>query len=248
MQQRGSIVYHDLVRTSSTSSCTCLTVVFITGFLYLAFLLEFGVTMAEEDRRVNDPPLQPDSGSESDDFHGPPPTPWTGVVLNVLMNLTLKQFLLQFLHLDCDVPGLVRVLNNSAPIDLRSTMAALDWPRRIYVQVASYTEFQRCVAQFGLLEHAPVLALDQQHAQGIFPARIYLHFVSAFRALEQYEHLVSAQSVVIVRLENRISRLEHAVANGEPLTLTPRFPPECSAWFQDSPSTQPEPSAATDAD
>ena len=243
MQHRGSIVYHDLVRTSSTSSRTCLTVAFVTGFLSLAFLLEFGINMAEEDHKVIDPPLQPDSGSESDDLHGPPPTPWTGVVLNVLMNLTLKQFLLQFLHLDCDVPGLVRVLNNSVPIDLRSTMAALDWPRRLYVQVASYTEFQRCVAQFGLL-----LAPDQQRAQGIFPVRMYLHFVSAFRAIEQYEHLVSAQSVVISRLENRISRLERSIAHGEPLTLTPRLPTECSVWFQDSPSTQPEPSAATDAD
>ena len=243
MQHRGSIVYHDLVRTSSTSSRTCLTVAFVTGFLSLAFLLEFGINVAEEDHKVIDPPLQPDSGSESADLHGPPPTPWTGVVLNVLMNLTLKQFLLQFLHLDCDVPGLVRVLNNSVPIDLRSTMAALDWPRRLYVQVASYTEFQRCVAQFGLL-----LAPDQQRAQGIFPVRMYLHFVSASRAIEQYEHLVSAQSVVISRLENRISRLERSIAHGEPLTLTPRLPPECSVWFQDSPSTQPEPSAATDAD
>ena len=106
MQHRGSIVYHDLVRTSSTSSCTFLTVAFVTGFLSLAFLLEFGINMAEEDNRVLDPPLQPDSGSESDDFHGPPPTPRTGVVLNVLMNLTLKQFLMQFLHLDSNVPDL----------------------------------------------------------------------------------------------------------------------------------------------
>jgi len=68
--------------------------------------------------------------------------------------------------------GLVRVLNNYIPIDLRSTMAALEWPRRLYVQVASYTEFQRCVAQFGLLEHAPVLTLDQQRAQGTFPVRM----------------------------------------------------------------------------
>ena len=170
MQHRGSIVYHDLVRTSSTSSCTFLTVAFVTGFLSLAFLLEFGINMTEEDNRVLDPPLQPDSGSESDDFHGPPPTPWTGVVLNVLMNLTLKQFLMQFLHLDSNVPGLVRVLNNSIPIDLRSTMAALEWPRRLYVQVASYTEFQRCVAQFGLLEHAPVLNTGSATCPGNLPS------------------------------------------------------------------------------
>jgi hypothetical protein len=46
------------------------------------------------------------------------------------------------------------------------------------------------------------------------PTRVHLHLVSVFRALQQYENIVSAQSVVISRLQDRLARLEHAVATG----------------------------------
>ena len=63
------------------------------------------------------------------------------------------------------------------------------------------------------------------------PTRVHLHLVSVFRALQQYENIVSAQSVVISRLEDRLARLEHAIATGLQLVLTPRPPPDASVWF-----------------
>lgn len=144
----------------------------------------------------------------------------------------------QYFLIDVDAPGLVRVLNSSTPIDLRTMISGLDWPRSLHVQVSSYSEYQKCLLHFTDLEHDPVLAPHQQRAQSTLPTRVHLHFVSVFRALQQYENLISAQSVVIGRLEDRLARLEKAVAHGEPLVLTPKQRPPASVWFP-SPSNSP---------
>ena len=173
------------------------------------------------DSRVLDPPLQPEESSESDDLHGAPPTPWSGVVLNLVANMTVKQMVVQCFHLDADTPGLVRILHNSTVIDPRTMVTGLEWPRRVSVQISSFTEYQRCLVLFAQLGHAPILTPHDQRAHGTLPTRVSLYFVSVFRALQQYENLVSAQSVAIKRLEDRLSRLERAVSMGEPLVLTP---------------------------
>ena len=198
--------------------------------------------MDDPDSRVGDPPLQPDSSSDDADLQGAPPTPWGGVILNLLTNLTLKQMLVQYLHVDVEVPGLVRVISHSAPIDLNTAISGLEWPRQIFIQISSFTEYQRCLLYFTQLQHAPVLTPPQQAAQSTLPTRIHLHFISVFRALEQYDNLVSAQSVVIARLENRISRLERCLSTGEPIVLTPRAQPENSVWYPESTSSPTEPS------
>ena len=161
-----------------------------------------------------------------------------GSINHILTNMTLKQMILQFLHIDSEIPGLVRVLSNSQPIDLRTTVAGLEWPRNIHVQISSYTEYQRSLLQFTLLQHAPVLTPAEQQAQSTLPTRVHVHLVSVFRALQQYENLASAQSVVITRLD-RLTRLERCVSTGEPLVLTPRRQPGCSVWFGDSSPSQP---------
>ena len=198
--------------------------------------------------QVVDPPVQPDLSSDSDDLHGPPPTPWSGVVLNLVANLTIKQMIIQFFHLDVDTPGLIRVLHNSTVIDPRTMVSGLEWPRRVSVQISSFTEYQRCLVHFGQLDHAPILTPQQQRDQGTLPTRVSVYFVSVFRALQQYENLISSQSVVINRLEDRISRLERAVSLGEPLVLTPKQRPEASVWFPSSPEDPQPPASRTEAD
>ena len=172
-------------------------------------------------------------------FRGAAPTPWGGVILNLLINLTLKQMLLQFFHLDVAVPGLVRIISHSTPIDLNTSIAGLDWPRQIFIQVASFTEYQRALIHFGALQHAPILTPSQQREQGTLPTRVHIHFISTFRALQQYDNLVSAQSVVIARLESRLARIEHCLTTGQPLVLTPRANPEASVWYP-----EPEPTSS----
>ena len=113
------------------------------------------------------------------------------------------------------------------------------------MQISSYTEYQRSLGIFHHLQHAPVATPHEHHAQGTRPVQVYLHFVSVFRALQQYENLISSQSVVIGRLEARLARLERAVSTGEPIVLTPRQPTELSVWYPDSPS-QSEPAAASE--
>ena len=242
MRQRGAIVYRDL-RPSGFPLSFWIVGSFLTGIAALILSLEFSITM--EDRRVLDPPLQPTESSSDDDFYGGPPTPWGGVVLHFLVNLTLKQMVAQVFHLDVDTPGLVRILCNSTPVDLRTTVDGLDWPRRVFVQISSYTEYQRSFGIFHHLQHAPVATPHEHHAQGTRPVQVYLHFVSVFRALQQYENLISSQSVVIGRLEARLARLERAVSTGEPIVLTPRQPTELSVWYPDSPR-QSEPAAASE--
>ena len=240
MQRRGAIVYADSIASKSVSIRLLVSVFFAGAAVLLAFL-EFSVNMAEPQSQVLDPPLQPDAASSSDDdLHGSPPTSYGGVILNLLTNLTLKQMLLQFFHLDVDVPGLVRVISHSVPIDLNTSIGGLDWPRQIFIQVSSFTEYQRTLVHFGQLQHAPILTPAQQTAQGTLPTRIHLHFISVFRSLQQFDNLVSAQSVVIARLEQRIARLEHCLTTGDPLVLTPRPVPEASVWY---PEPSPSPAA-----
>jgi len=158
MRRRGAIVYGDLNFPPVVHySRLFLVSIFIAGCAFLLAILEFSVLMEDEDSRVGDPPLQPDVSSEDDDLHGPPPTPWGGVVLNLLTNLTLNQMLLQYLHLDVAVPGLVRVISLSTPIDLNMSISGLAWPRQIFIQISSFTEYQRCLLHFAQLQHAPIL-------------------------------------------------------------------------------------------
>ena len=110
--------------------------------------------MDSDDHRVTDPPLQPNESSD-DEFYGGPPTPWSGVVLHLFINLTLKQMVAQLFHLDVDTPGLVRILCNSTPIDLRTSIAGLDWPRRVYVQVSSFTEYPKKPESFSSASTCP---------------------------------------------------------------------------------------------
>ena len=237
MQHRGAIVYHDLLRSSTLTSRFWFLASFLAGIVVLLAFLEVCTSMSDDDNRVLDPPLQHNDSSD-DDIHGGPPTPWTGVALNLLINLTLKQMVAQIFHLNVDTPGLIRVLCNSTPIDFRTTIAGLDWPRRVYVQVSSFTEYQRAVHLFNQLQHAPVAPPQEHRARGTLPVQVYLHFVSVFRALQQYENLISSQSVVIGPLEDRLTRLERSVSTGEPLVLTPRQVPELSVWFPESPPAQ----------
>ena len=234
MQRRGAIVYHDLLRTSPGLFHFWTIASFFAGIAVLLAFLEFGISMDPDDHRVNDPPLEPNVSSE-DDVHGGPPTPWSGVVLDLIVNLTLKQMVAQIFHLDVDTPGLVRVLSNATSIDMRTTISGLEWPRRVYVQVSNFTEYQRSVHHFNQLQHAPVATPQQHRARGTLPVQVYLHFISVFRALQQYDNLISSQSIVIGRLEDRLARLERAVSTGETLTLTPRQQPEFSVWFPESP-------------
>ena len=239
MQRRGAIVFKDLQVTPGNFKLFVLSA-FIFGVAFLVALLEFAVLMDPDDSRVGDPPLQPEVSSSDDDIHGPPPTPWGGVILNLLTNLTLKQMLIQLLHLDVDVPGLVRVISHAAPIDLNMSISGLEWPRQIFIQISSFTEYQRCLLYFTQLQHAPVLTPPQQAAQSTLPTRVHLHFISVFRALQQHDNLISAQSVVIARLEHRIARLERSLTTGEPLVVTPRAQPDRSVWYTDSPPEQPD--------
>lgn len=241
MRRRGAIVYHDLqLEPFSSTSKLFLVSAFIAGFAFLFTLLELTIWM--DPSEVADPPLQPDASSEDDDLQGSPPTPWGGVILNLLTNLTLKQMLLQLLHIDVDVPGLVRVISHSAPIDLNTSISGLDWPRQIFIQISSFTEYQRCLVYFNQLQHSPVLTPPEQAAQSTLPTRVHMHFISVFRSLQQYDNLVSAQSVVIARLENRIARLERSLTTGEPLILTPRPQPDRSVWYSESTSSNAVPS------
>ena len=233
MHRRGAIVYTDITSGSHSSSKLLLVSIFIAGVACFWALLEIATEM-DPDSRVLDPPLQPVVSSDDDDIHGAPPTPWGGVVLNLLTNLTLKQMLLQFLHLDVAVPGLVRVLSHSTSIDLNTSIDGLEWPRQIFIQISSFTEYQRCLLHFAQLQHAPVLTPPQQTAQSTLPTRVHVHFISVFRSLQQYENLISTQSVVIARLEHRLARLERCLSTGEPLVLTPRPQPDRSVWYPDS--------------
>jgi len=243
MRQRGAIVYQDLLRPPVGAFNFWIFASFVAGIAALITVLELSVSMDSDDHRVTDPPLQPNESSD-DEFYGGPPTPWSGVVLHLFINLTLKQMVAQLFHLDVDTPGLVRILCNSTPIDLRTSIAGLDWPRRVYVQVSSFTEYQRSLNLFHQLQHAPDVPPQEHHARGTLPVHVYLHFISVFRALQQYDNLISSQSVAIERLENRLARLETAVATGEPILLTPRQQPEPSVWFPDSPRRQPSPAAS----
>ena len=242
MQRRGAIVYKDLQSFASIPYFHIFWLsAFVAGFCCFFALLEFTSQMADPDTRVGDPPLQPETTSSDDDFYGAPPTPWGGVILNLLTNLTLKQMLVQFLHIDVEVPGLVRVISHAAPVHLNTAISGLEWPRQIFIQISSFTEYQRCLNHFNQLQHGPVLTPAQQQAQNTLPTRIHLHFISVFRSLQQYDNLVSAQSVVIARLENRIARLEHCLLTGEPLVVTPRPPPDESVWYTATSPDQPSP-------
>ena len=232
-------MFRDLQGSSKNFKLLVLTA-FVLGIAFIIAFLEISVLMdPDDDSRVNDPPLQPEVLSSDDDIQESPPTPWGGVILNLLTNLTLKQMLIQFLHLDVDVPGLVRVISHSAPVDLNLSISGLEWPRQIFIQISSFTEYQRCLLYFNQLQHAPVLTPPQQAAQSTLPTRVHLHFISVFRALQQHDNLISAQSVVIARLENRIARLERSLTTGEPLIVTPRAQPDRSVWYAESPSAQP---------
>lgn len=237
MRQRGAIVYRDL--RPPAFPIIWILAAFVAGIAVFIGLLELAIPMDIETNQVQDPPLQPTESSD-DDFYEAPPSPWTGVVLHLLVNLTLKQMLAQVFHLDADTPGLVRILCNSTVVDLRTSIEGLEWPRRLYIQIASYTEYQRSVNFFHQLQHAPVATPPEHRARGTLPVNICLHFISVFRALQQQDNLISSQSVVIARLEDRLRRLETAVSTNQPLVLTPRPTAQASVWYPPSPTTATE--------
>ena len=80
------------------------------------------------------------------------------------------------MNLDPEMPGLF----GSIPVTLKSTIQSLDWPRRLYIQVSSFSEYRRFVLAFAELQHAPVLTPQEQRSQGTYPTRVYVHYISLF--------------------------------------------------------------------
>eukprot|EP00435_Cladocopium_sp_Y103_P065319 s1087_g27.t1 len=175
---------------------------------------------------TNTPPHLSDAESEL-----PPPSPAHGVFLAFPGRTTVGQIAMNLFDLDYEVPGLLRFSDVGSTVMSPTTqLAAMTYPRFMYIQVGAYSEFKRAAELFGRLEHVVHADRAVQETTDRLQIRIFLHFVSPFRALDQQARHSSMTETILDRLRTRLERVEYAYANGLPLQLSPRPTPMTSAW------------------
>eukprot|EP00435_Cladocopium_sp_Y103_P001304 s3833_g1.t1 len=172
------------------------------------------------------PPHLSDAESEM-----PPPSPSVGVVLEFRGRTTVGQIAMNLFELDYEVPGLLRFSDVGSTIMAPTTpVAIMRYPRMMYIQVGAYSEFKRAATVFSTLQHVAHSDRAVQEAADRLQVRIFMHFVSPFRALDQQSRHLSMTEAILDRLRTRLDRVEYAYANGLPLQLSPRPTPQTTAW------------------
>ena len=198
--------------------------------------------------QVHDPPMTQGhnpagSSSEDDDSDvTPPPAPNTGVSFQLPGTLQMRDLLESIFGRKATDPTLTRVLNQSGDVlHAVTTVASLETPRTLYIQFASFTEYTQAAALFQGFRHDPVLPRDQEIQQNLFSCRLFVHYLSVFRVLEHSRRVLSMQSVINDRLEDRVRDLEQIVAN-----LQQQLQTSASAT-DNNPETAPEQPETEDA-
>ena len=123
------------------------------------------------------------------------------------------QKLLNF-GLDPLEPRLICFRNSvNQPLANSMHIIELTYPRRVFIDVASYSKFVEVADTVAQTEHSswPTMA-EQEHNQE-YSVRIYIKFVSTFQALDDVHHFhTMLQTVINNNLEDRIKVLERAAS------------------------------------
>ena len=178
---------------------------------------------------VADPPMTSDQ-SQSEDETGspldPPPSPHQGILFHIAATMSILTFALQMFNIDGHSPGLLRAVDGAGNIlDLQTWFTNITWPRRLYLQLSSFTEFQKVVTLCAPMRHSPPLSWEEQQEQDVVPCRIYVHYISVFHTLERLQVLIHTQNNKISRFETHIAQLQHALRTETPLQAQPNtFP------------------------
>eukprot|EP00435_Cladocopium_sp_Y103_P033334 s391_g8.t1 len=161
----------------------------------------------------------------------PAPSPSIGAVLEFPGRTTVGQIAVNLFDLDYTVPGLLRFSDvGSTTVAPTTPIAVMRYPRMMYIQVGAYSEFKRAAELFSSLQHVPEVPRAVQETTDRLQIRIFMHFVSPFRALDQQSRHISMLEAVLDRLRLRLERVEYAYANGLPLQLSPRPTAQMTSW------------------
>eukprot|EP00435_Cladocopium_sp_Y103_P001180 s3748_g1.t1 len=213
--------------TPATSSCFGTlrgwSTSFLAGIIATVLFLELNMTAT--------PPHVSDAESEL-----PPPTAGFGAFLEFSGQTTLGQLVATTLDLNPREPGLLRLIaGNAAEISVTATVSDLEWPKHLYVQCSSYSEYKRVAPIFETLAHSPYQDRQVQYDNNRFTVRVFLHYVAVFRVLSEQRRLINMQQSMIDELRRRLDRVEQAYAANAPLTLTPRPQHTWDYWAQAHP-------------
>eukprot|EP00435_Cladocopium_sp_Y103_P030419 s2951_g7.t1 len=189
---------------------------------------------------TNTPPHLSDAESEL-----PPPSAAHGVVLEFPGRTTVGQIAMNLLELDYTIPGLLRFSDVGSTVVAPTTpIVVMQYPRFLYIQVGAYSEYKRAAELFDHLQHVEDAPRAVQETTDRLQIRIFLHWVSPFRALDQQSRHISMLEAILDRLRTRLERVEFAYANGLPLQLSPRPTPLTSVWDDEIPPEGAHPLAA----
>ena len=80
--------------------------------------------------------------------------------------MSILTFALQMFNIDGHSPGLLRAVDGAGNIlDLQTWFTNITWPRRLYLQLSSFTEFQKVVTLCAPMRHSPPLSWEEQQEQ-----------------------------------------------------------------------------------
>eukprot|EP00435_Cladocopium_sp_Y103_P064473 s523_g26.t1 len=159
------------------------------------------------------------------------PSPAAGVILAFRSRTTVGQIALNLFELDYEIPGLLRFSDiGSTIIPATTTVGSMTYPRMLYIQVGAYSEYKRAAEVYETFHHVADADRATQAANDQLHVRIFMHFVSPFRCLDQQSRHLSMMEAVCDRLRTRLERVEYAYAHGVPLQLSPRPTAAATAW------------------
>eukprot|EP00435_Cladocopium_sp_Y103_P063693 s1353_g25.t1 len=144
-RQRAAAISGTPVTSSCFRTLRGWSTSFLAGIIATVLCLELTSNMTDT------PPHVSDAESEL-----PPPTAGFAAFLEFSGQTTLGQLVATTLDLNPREPGLLRLIaGNAAEISVTATVSDLEWPKHLYVQCSSYSEYKRVAPIFATLEHSP---------------------------------------------------------------------------------------------
>ena len=190
---------------------------------------EFGAM----DSRVGDPELAA-VVTESSDEEPPPPTALHGINLLVPGGQSVSGVVRSNFHLNHEVPGLLRFRNGrNEPLAPTTPVSDLRWPKRLFVQISSFSVWSAVDLEVARRSHAPWPTWTEQVETGTYSVRIYFHFLSTFRLLDVQQQQLEHLQALVDNLTERVRQLEVALLAGTPLTIPAQA---VQIWSGPSPS------------
>ena len=171
------------------------------------------------DSRVDDPLLAP----VPCDSELPPPSAQHGINLLLPDAESIAGVVRSQFGLDHNEPCFLRFRNgHNEPLAHSTLVVNLRWPRRFFIQIASFPVRSSIATQILTQDQEPWPPMADQENEQLYSVRVLVHFLSCFRLLDVQQRQLEMMQTVIDNSAERVRQLEVSVLTGSTLQLQPR--------------------------